>query len=304
MEAPTGLREKDASPKQNFLCKQWEKYKALERRKKVKVRIFTCVIVYLGLCIILFFVVGGLTNCYWTITKGLPFIYGAVLLYIFKIPLLPSKEEFKSYNWIILFGALLSSYGLYSSLIDVFQNGFASCHNQIVSQQIALTIAINDLTPNRYLPLEKAKITLRYDDKSETQEVNEKATFTGIPRNFWGEYIDINFQSQGFTAIDTSLKLSNNHIILPVKRNDAFSKIFGIVKEARSGNRLKGVTISVQDIVTKTDSQGIFNLFIPIEKQREKQRVRAYKKGYHDWDRIEPVIEDVETIIHLKETIK
>jgi len=170
----------------------------------------------------------------------------------------------------------------------------------VLQQPVVFTVAINNLTPHPFLPLEKAKITLVYGDKRETQEVETEAVFKGIPANFRGDVIKILFQSEGFESIDTSLVLTENHIDLPVKRNSAYAKIFGIVKDAGTGSRLEGVKISVQDVFTESDKNGRFTLHIPFDQQRKQQRVRANKAGYIEWDRTEPVIENFETIIRMQ----
>jgi hypothetical protein len=47
---------------------------------------------------------------------------------------------------------------------------------------------------------------------------------------------------------------------------------------------LKGVTVSAAGISTETDGMGQFRIEIPLDKQREEQRVTAYKEGYKLWD--------------------
>lgn len=170
-----------------------------------------------------------------------------------------------------------------------------------LQQPVVLTVAIDNLTPNSNLPLEKANITLVYGDKSEKQEVKDEAIFKGIPASFRGEDVEILFKAEGFFAVDTTIELSENLITLPIKRDDTYARIFGIVKEEGRENRLENVIVFIEDfgISDTTDENGAFNLLIPFENQREQQRVVARKNSYKVWDRIEPVIKDYQTTIYL-----
>lgn len=171
---------------------------------------------------------------------------------------------------------------------------------RVLQQPLVFTVTITNQTPNPYLPMEKATVTLEYGDERKTRVVEKEAIFKGIPANFREKPVRVLFQSEGFIPIDKSFNLTKNHIDLPVKRNENFAKIVGIVKEQGSGSRLGDVKVSAGDAVATTDGEGKFTLSIPFSMQRKQQRVRAYKEGYKEWDRIEPVIANVETIIYLQ----
>jgi hypothetical protein len=167
----------------------------------------------------------------------------------------------------------------------------------ILQQPVNLTVRLKNLTPNKDLPLEKAKITLTYGDKTETQEVDKEATFKGIPANFKGKKLALKFESAGFVSLDTAIVLQENSLNLAIRRNDALSKIFGLVKD-ENGKALEGVKITIQeDISTLSNNEGRFTLQIPFDKQRKEQTIRAFKEGYKTYSRLEPIIENEETLI-------
>jgi hypothetical protein len=179
---------------------------------------------------------------------------------------------------------------------------YLSYRNWVLRQPVVVTVSIVNQTPHPFLPLEKAAVTLVYGDKSETQEVEKEAIFKGIPASYRGKPVTARFQAEGFIPVEKSLVLKENHITLQVRRNDALAKIFGVVKEQGSGIRLEKVTVSIPgavDVETVTDKDGKFVLAVPFALQRKQQRVRAYKPGYKEWDRFEPVIENEEMIISL-----
>lgn len=135
------------------------------------------------------------------------------------------------------------------------------------------------------MPLKEAKVILEYGDKIEIKEFNQKegfAPFTQIPAKYKGDSVKLKFSAKEFTPIDTSIMLGrfqNSLIILPVKRDNSLGVIFGSIVDNK-GIPIRDVSISVKDINTQTDENGLFRIEIPYVKQNEEQRLRAYKKGY------------------------
>lgn len=100
--------------------------------------------------------------------------------------------------------------------------------------------------------------------------------------------------------MDTLVRPGQEAVILPIRRDESYARVFGLVQEEESLNPLRGVNISIQDTSTVTDENGWFELYIPFGKQRKKQRIRASKTGYLPFDREEPVIKGEETRISLQ----
>lgn len=169
---------------------------------------------------------------------------------------------------------------------------------QQMQQPLVFSVALENLTPNPELPFEKGKITLKYGDKTETQEVEQEAVFRGIPANFRGKLVAVQFEAEGFFKKDTSFILSDNHLLLPVRRDSSLARIFGLVKDD-AGNPVADVQISVQDLMARSDVAGRFTLLIPFNRQRKEQRIRAFKPGYNLWDISSPVIANEEMAIIL-----
>lgn len=135
------------------------------------------------------------------------------------------------------------------------------------------------------MPLKEAKVILEYGDKTETKEFDQKegfAPFTQIPAKYKGDSAKLRFTGKEFIPIDTSIMLGrfkSSSIILPVKRDNSLGVIFGSIVDDK-GIPMKDVSISVKDMNTQTDENGLFRIEIPFIKQNEEQRLRAFKKGY------------------------
>ncbi len=168
-----------------------------------------------------------------------------------------------------------------------------------MQQPLVFSVALQNLTPNPDLPFEKGKITLKYGDKTETQEIEQEAVFKGIPANFRGEMVAVLFEAQGFVKTDTSFILSDNHLLLPIRRDSSLARIFGTVKDD-AGNPVADVQISVQDLTARSDAAGRFTLLIPFDRQRKEQRIRAFRPDYKPWDFSSPIIanEEIAIILH------
>ncbi len=153
---------------------------------------------------------------------------------------------------------------------------------------LALTVTVDNRTPNPELPFEGGTLRLQYGDKTDTQSIQTEANFKGIPANFRGEELALHFEANGFVTIDTSFELSSSVLTLPIRRDNSLGRVFGTVKDG-NGNPLVGVAIRVQDLNTISSSNGTFELPIPFEKQRKQQRVTVSLNGYKPWDYTFPV---------------
>lgn len=171
-----------------------------------------------------------------------------------------------------------------------------------MQQPLSLAVSLENLTPNPNLSFKGGKITLVYGGKPEPKAIDrgEEIVFRGIPANYRREQVQVKFEADGFASIDTTIHLNHENLILPIRRDDTYARLFGVVSDEATLLPLEGVIIKVQDLLTKTDENGIFDLSIPFEKQRLQQRLSVTKKGYRPLDRTEPVVKNAETLINLQ----
>lgn len=164
-----------------------------------------------------------------------------------------------------------------------------------------LTVQVKNTTPNLELPFEGGTVTVYYGKKPESKPVTNEdpVTFTEIPPVYKKGSIKLLFEAPGFTTIDTLIPFPGKTVVLPVRRNDAFAWLKGIVKDSR-GMPLAGVSVNVKDLSATTNNQGFFELCIPFAKQQQTQRLFVSKSGYRPFDRIVQVIanETMELILN------
>jgi hypothetical protein len=160
---------------------------------------------------------------------------------------------------------------------------------QKLSEPLYLTVQIADATPNPNIPFEKAKITLTYGDKTESQTVEKEAIFKGISPSFRDANVQIVCEAEGFVSVQRVFALSENAVTIPLRRDNSLATIFGQIKDEK-GYALADVQVKVQDIIVVSNASGTYSLPIPFEKQLKTQRITAFKKGYKPWDYETPVI--------------
>jgi Effector-associated domain 11 len=180
--------------------------------------------------------------------------------------------------------------------------GFAFLYNknQKLNEPLNLTVKVSDATPNPNIPFEKAKVILTYGDKTESQIVEKEATFKGIPPNFRDANVQIKCEADGFVMVQNNFTLSENTVTIPLSRDNSLGTIFGCIKDEK-GKGLENVQLTVQDISVLSKASGDYTLAMPFEKQLKKQRLRAFKQGFKDWDYETPVISGTPVNIILKQ---
>jgi hypothetical protein len=161
---------------------------------------------------------------------------------------------------------------------------------QQLQKPLLLTVRLDNQTPNPELDkgFKEANLILSYGGKADTQSIVNETTFKGIPANYGKEAVSLKFTAEGFHTIDTTVVLNKEAFILPIRRDDTYSRMMGIVTD-EDGNPLAGASVSIQDMAETTNAQGQFSLDIPFEKQRKQQRLSVTKAGFKPWDRFEPV---------------
>lgn len=158
---------------------------------------------------------------------------------------------------------------------------------------VASTVRLTDASKSS-LPFYGADVTLEYADKSETRHLDkltDEAIFKEIHTKYLGKDARLKIESKGYEPVDTVLNLEKS-ISLNIKRDHSFAVIFGTVKDEEN-RPLAEATIQVLDLKTVSDEMGNFTLPIPADKQKEEQRVSAFKEGYQLWDFTGPVSDKV-----------
>lgn len=171
----------------------------------------------------------------------------------------------------------------------------------LARQPLVFTVAVENGSTNRELPFEPPTVTLRYGDKTETRPTTQnEAVFKGLPPYLRSDSLTLRVESHGYYPIDTIVPATAPQVLLTLRRNDTYAALQGVVKDADTEARVAGATVLVQNLRTQTNENGYFSLTIPEAQQKTEQRFSVQKSGYAEWNRIEPVIKNVESIIQLK----
>jgi Effector-associated domain 11 len=178
------------------------------------------------------------------------------------------------------------------AFVPILAIGFAFLYNKNIKlkEPLNLTVVVKDATPNRNIPFEKAKVTLMYGDKTESQMVEKEATFKGIPPNFKDDNATVKVEADGFATLSQTFKLNENTMTIPLSRDNSLGAIIGYIKDEK-GAPLANALVSVGDLSASSNAMGYFTLSIPFDKQLKMQRVKVFKQGFKSWDFETPVIQ-------------
>lgn len=173
---------------------------------------------------------------------------------------------------------------------------------QYLSMQrpLQLDVSLDNQTPNPNLPYEGGTVILQYDNKRDTQSITTEAVFKAIPPNNRHQTVRLQFEAKGFATVDTSFTLDQASIVLPIRRDDTYARLFGTVTD-EEGQAVAGAQVSVEDIQMSmtTGQQGQFYFQIPLPLQKPSHRLKVQKEGYQVWDREEAVIPHESTPVQL-----
>ena len=110
-----------------------------------------------------------------------------------------------------------------------------------------------------------------------------KATFTEISPTFLNSKVRITIdhpQPYQSTHPDSLYELKKNAVVYLETALMGADKIFGEVVDYKTRQFIDSVRVSIFDIETYTNTNGWFELKIPVDKQLKFQRVSFDKKGY------------------------
>jgi hypothetical protein len=136
---------------------------------------------------------------------------------------------------------------------------------------------------NPNLPFENGVITLCYDrdtlvSKKPISSYSDTAVFNNIPGKFFNKEACAAFRMTGFDSAAMQMILAKE-CVLPVKRNDRFGVIKGVIKDY-DGNNLDSVKVTVDSQSVFTDKDGIFTVNITGKDQTVSKQVVVENKGY------------------------
>lgn len=118
-------------------------------------------------------------------------------------------------------------------------------------------------------PLRNVLVSLFLDNECKTDTVNhaeDAACLTNIPHHFFGEKVKITAGCNRFLPFDTIVVLNEN-VNVTLKRDvSVFGNVHFTIYDGEKG--IPDVKVSLAGIEAVSDSQGVVNLQVPLEKQQ------------------------------------
>lgn len=137
---------------------------------------------------------------------------------------------------------------------------------------------------NKLLPQPDSLFVTLMLDNEEKQLVltpsNDEGIYKNLPGKYAGKEARLTFEAYGFSPLDTMVRLQRNGtIVVGISRDDTFGLLAGTVINEQ-GLALEGATIEAEGQTVTTNTNGHFEMHIPIERQRPKPHVTVTKSGY------------------------
>lgn len=140
----------------------------------------------------------------------------------------------------------------------------------------------------------KGAVRLIYGDSDKTEAIDNEGEviFTGIPNAYFSnpsnkvqlQLTDLDNEPYTPTVPDSQYALEAGQGIYLEVELAGLDKVYGVVKDARTGQLLDSVRVSIRNAFAITDENGWFELEIPAEMQTQFHTVRASKAGYQLWE--------------------
>ena len=148
------------------------------------------------------------------------------------------------------------------------------------SQPFDAEVRLNEASVhNDSLPsLENAVVTMTLDNETKTdtiRSIDGAVCFTNIPHRFLNEGVRITVKCDSFLDVDTTLRLSKS-VSVNIRRNpQIYGDIHFRLWNSNKEQVIPDVEVEILGNKVVSDSEGKVSLFIPLEQQRKKYKVKA-----------------------------
>lgn len=138
-------------------------------------------------------------------------------------------------------------------------------------------------SPKTYPKLENATLSMQIgnDWKTAKQLSHEDFDFKEIPGEYRNAKVELRLDGKYWQLEKSTILLSGKTQTIALNQDGSLSRIEGEVKDSRTGNLISEAILQVLGITDTSDTNGVFEINIPFEKQRAQYTVSATAKGYN-----------------------
>lgn len=167
---------------------------------------------------------------------------------------------------------------------------------------VQLTYTITNLDQVAGLPLpDDATLTIEGTTYNLGSQLDTTIVLKSRPGYYRGTSLPVEFYATYFDTIRTEIEVGygfSKSETLYISRNNMFAVFAGRVID-QDGEPLSGAKVSVRQISSTTNSEGVFKIVLPQSEQAEEQAILIEKFGYHDVYRPDEIAsEDLTYIMH------
>ncbi len=129
----------------------------------------------------------------------------------------------------------------------------------------------------------RPKLVFYLDSKKEAEELTNKGiTLSELPAKYKGKKVKIELIDEYWKLSIDSMILKRGSIQIPIEPNESLAKIVGRVFKHIGHQPVSGALIKMvnEGLETKTDSIGIFRIYVPIEYRRKQYDVRVLAENF------------------------
>lgn len=130
-------------------------------------------------------------------------------------------------------------------------------------------------------------LKLGSDKREEEIDKDGSVNFKNIPISYRMKKVQLTLEAKGWEFINkkktSKIKLKGNSGTMVIAKDNSFCCLSGDVR-SESNEFLPDVLVRIGSVSVKTNQSGFFQLELPKQDQKEKQKLSAFKNGFFIWE--------------------
>lgn len=167
-----------------------------------------------------------------------------------------------------------------SSIIGIILVFAALLGAWFANQPVDVLVSLNETSVHNdnLPPLKDAVVTMELENETKTdtiQSLDTIAIFANIPHKVIGGSVHLIVECRDWLTVDTSFILTKD-VVINIARNphsygDVIFRLWSIDKEQSVAN----AKVSLAGLATTSDAEGYVRMFIPLERQKDRYKVKC-----------------------------